>query len=84
MSDRQVKCNKCGYVGNESEFPKGYDFLQQPYIKRCPKPDCDNWQSPGGASMRMMPGREHPFSYVRPQAADTPFDQTMHNASEAS
>lgn len=53
-----TKCNKCGYVGAESEFPKGRDFFQKPYIAKCPK--CDNRQSPGDASMRMFGGKR-PF-----------------------
>jgi len=60
--EMKVKCNKCGYIGNEKEFPKDRDFLQVPFVKKCPK--CDNLQSPGGASMRMMPGEKHPFEEV--------------------
>ena len=62
----QVKCNKCGYVGDESEFPKGRDFFQHRFIKACANPECDNQQNPGDASLRMMPGMDHPFTYVRP------------------
>lgn len=54
----KIKCNKCGHVGDESEFPKGRDFFQNSYIARCPK--CDNQQSPGDASMRMFGGKR-PF-----------------------
>ena len=81
---KMVKCNKCEYVGAEAEFPKGRDFLQSLYIARCPK--CDNRQSPGGASLRMMPGQEHPFIYVdrAPPRTNDALDVTLHNASEAS
>lgn len=54
----KIKCNKCGHVGDESEFPKGRDFFQNSYIAGCPK--CDNRQSPGDASMRMFGGKR-PF-----------------------
>lgn len=97
----EIKCNKCGYVGDEQEFPKGRDFLQKEYIKSCPK--CDNYQdygignpagfqtagkldtTPGGASMRMMSGVEHPFEYIRkvPKKRST-LDKTLHQASEVS
>lgn len=76
-----VKCNKCGYVGSESEFPKGNDFLQQAYIAACPK--CDNRQSPGDASMRMF-GGQRPFEYVRTVVANTVSQQVEKQASEAS
>ena len=79
-----VKCNKCGYVGDESEFPKGRDFFQDSYIKSCPK-RCGNGQSPGAASMRMM-GGERPFVFVRdamPKGTDA-LDITLHRAAEAS
>ena len=56
-----IKCNKCGYIGAESEFPKGRDFFQNQYIAKCPK--CDNRQNPGDASMRMF-GGARPFSRV--------------------
>jgi hypothetical protein len=78
----KVKCNGCGYIGEESEFPKGRDFFQQPYVRACPK--CDNRQTPGDASMRMMPGMTHPFEYVRggPLSSD-PVSLVLHNKSEA-
>jgi len=80
----QVKCNKCGYTGDESEFPKGNDFFQKAFIKSCPK-KCGNLQTPGDASLRMMPGVDHPFSYVRPELADKSASSiTLHGASEAS
>ena len=80
-----VKCNKCGYIGDESEFPTGRDFFQQPFIRACANKDCDNRQSPGDASMRMMPGIAHPFEYVRGQVVtDDPLTQVLHNAAEAS
>lgn len=53
-----IKCNKCGHVGPESEFQKGRDLFQNKYIAGCPK--CDNRQSPGDASMRMF-GGSRPF-----------------------
>lgn len=84
----KVKCNKCGHVGDESEFPKGRDFLQQQFIAGCPQ--CQNRQSPGDASMRMF-GGDRPFSFVRgeePEVIGTkPSDaipNVMHKASEAS
>lgn len=60
-----IKCNKCGHIGPESEFPKGRDFFQNSYIAGCPK--CDNRQSPGGASMRMFDAKR-PFE----RAAELP------------
>jgi len=78
----KVRCNKCGYTDDEDTFPKGRDFFQNRYICGCPK--CDNRQSPGGASMRMM-GGERPFSYIRPGAASAdPLDTVLHRADEAS
>lgn len=59
----KVKCNKCGYVGEESEFPKGRDFFQRPYIHSCPK-NCGNSQSPGNASMSMFPNNQSPFVFI--------------------
>lgn len=76
----KVKCNKCGYIGDEKEFPKGRDFLQKPYISRCPK--CDNWQSPGDASMRMF-GGDRPFVFIRDQEPEDPRGATFHRADEA-
>ena len=79
---RKVKCNKCDYVGDRDEFPTGYDFLQQPYIKECPK--CDNRQSPGDASMRMF-GGERPFVFLREDApGKDPLSEVLHSAGEAS
>ena len=79
---RKVKCNKCGYVGDESEFPKGRDFVQKLFVSGCPQ--CDNWQSPGDASMRMF-GGERPFEYVRePEESGTPLGKVLHDAGEAS
>lgn len=77
----KVKCNKCNYVGEESEFPTGNDFFQKKFIRGCPK--CDNRQSPGDASMRMF-GGERPFAYVREEAPVPYIDKVLHNASEAS
>lgn len=86
---RQVKCNKCGYVAPENEFPKRQDFFQDAYIAGCPR--CDNRQSPGDASMRMF-GGERPFVFLdRPiepaVEGDTPADalpSVLHRAREAS
>lgn len=80
----KVKCNKCGHIGDESEFPKGRDFLQQNYIKACPK--CDNFQTPGDASLRMMPHlKERPFIFIRPEAKDeSQLGKTLHRSKEAS
>lgn len=78
----KVRCNKCGYVGDESEFPRGRDFCQIPFIAECPK--CDNRQSPGDASMRMF-GGDRPFSFVvRSEPVDSPLGITLHRAGEAS
>lgn len=64
-----IRCNKCGYVGEEETFRHGLDFFQNRYISDCPK--CDNGQSPGGASMRMF-GGQRPFEFV--DSAPTPSD----------
>lgn len=78
-----VKCNKCGHVGDEAEFPKGRDFFQNSYIARCPK-ECGNVQSPGDASMRMF-GGQRPFEYVREEpTTKDPLAVTLHRAGEAS
>lgn len=77
-----VKCNKCGHVGPEAEFPKWYDFFQKPYIAGCPK-NCGNQQSPGDASMRMF-GGPRPFEYVREAAPTNVVATVMHRAEEAS
>jgi len=60
----RVKCNKCGHVAEEADFPKGRDFCGTPYVKACPK--CDNATTPGDASMRMFDrfGKPAPFVYV--------------------
>ena len=52
----KVKCNGCGYVGDESEFPKERDFFQHPYIASCPK--CRNRQYPGDASIAWVKSKE--------------------------
>ena len=86
---RQVKCNKCGHVGPEDEFPHERDFFQNRFIASCPK--CDNRQSIGDASMRMF-GGERPFIFVdrnvEPKVTgDKPVDalpSVLHRASEAS
>ena len=82
MIAKQVKCSKCGYVGEYDEFPKGHDFFQNAYIAGCPK--CDNSQTPGDASMRMF-GGERPFTFVKQEKAlEDPLSKVLHNAEEAS
>jgi len=78
----KVKCNKCGHVGDTSEFPKGRDFFQHEYVKSCPK-KCGNFQSPGDASMRAF-GGVRPFEYVRDPESGSVFDVADHRAGEAS
>ena len=79
----KVKCNKCGHIGDESEFPHGRDFFQFLFISGCPK-GCGNRQSPGGASLRMM-NEMHPFDYVddAPEPTDS-VDKILHRARAAS
>lgn len=80
----KVKCNKCGYVGPENEFPKGQDFFQIKYVASCPKSECDNRQSPGDASMRTFGGKR-PFVFVRDEpVTDDPLLVTIHRSKEAS
>jgi len=81
----KVKCNKCGYIGDESEFPKGRDFFQFTFISKCPK-DCGNCQTPGNASLRMMPSDEkRPFEYIRCEPeGKTLLGKVLHKADEAS
>jgi len=89
QSERYIKCNGCGYVGQESEFPKDRDFFQHSFISGCPK--CDNRQNPGDASFRMF-GGQRPFVFVdrspEPEATGATPPETlptiMHRASEAS
>jgi hypothetical protein len=82
-----VKCNKCGFIGPEGDFPKGRDFFQNNYVASCPK--CDNRQSPGDASMRMF-GGERPFSFIRDTEPEggiellDNLDTIKHRANEAS
>jgi len=80
---KKVKCNKCGYVGGYDEFKKGRDFFQNTFIAGCPK--CDNWQSPGDASMRMF-GGERPFVFVEKadSSPKTALGKVLHDADEAS
>ena len=77
----KVKCNKCGYIGKVEEFPKERDFFQHWFVAHCPK--CDNWQSPGDASMRMFGGKR-PFEFIRGAEPDDPKGTTFHRANEAS
>jgi len=80
----KVKCNKCGYIGDESEFPKGRDFFQFTFISGCPK-KCGNYQNPGDASLRMMPSGERPFEYIRSESKDkTSLGKVLHQSDEAS
>jgi len=79
----KVRCTKCNYVDDKGKFKTGRDFFQKEYISGCPK--CNNHQSPGNASLRMMPDMEHPFVFVRDENPDdNPLNKTLHNASEAS
>jgi len=79
---KKIKCNKCGFVGEEKEFKTSRDFFQNQFISGCPK--CDNRQSPGDASMRMF-GGERPFEYIREdEKTDTALGKTLHQADEAS
>ena len=78
-----VKCNKCEYEGNESEFPKGRDFTQKEYISSCPK--CDNRQNPGDASMRMFySDKERPFIYVNSNEIEDALLETLRRSNQAS
>ena len=80
-----VRCNKCGHVADESEFPKGRDFFQHEYIRSCPRGGCGNRQSPGLASMRMLDD-ERPFVYLREGTAPDaePLTVLLHRSEEAS
>jgi hypothetical protein len=80
----KVKCNKCDYIGDESEFPKGRDFLQKEFIKKCANKKCDNFQTEGDASLRMFPNRKHPFEFIREEAKGTSLEKTIHHSKEAS
>ncbi len=66
---RQVKCNRCGYIGDESEFPKGHDFLQNEYISKCANTECDNRQSPSEASTGVS-GDDQPFEFIGEVASE--------------
>lgn len=79
----KVICNKCGYVGDVTEFPKGTDFFQNQYIRGCPNKACDNRQTPGDASMRGF-GGYRPFSFVREVEPDNPLEQVLYRSEEAS
>lgn len=79
---RQVRCNKCGYTADESEFKHNRDFFQNRFVSGCPK--CDNLQSPGNASMRMF-GGERPFVFIEKLVPpDTALNETLKRAGEAS
>ena len=85
---KQVKCSKCDFIGDESDFKHGRDFFQNAYISGCPK--CDNRQNPGDASMRMF-GGERPFVFLRSlepnPKGSTPAEMlptVLHRADEAS
>ena len=79
----KVKCNKCGYVGEEAEFSHNRDFFQFLFVSGCPK-NCGNSQSPGRASIRMADNKR-PFEYVgsTPEPPD-PLGQILHRAKAAS
>lgn len=78
----KIKCNKCEYIGEENEFPKGTDFFQNQFIASCP--NCDNRQNPGDATMRMFGGKR-PFEFVTDvPKPDDPFSRVMSNHNEAS
>ena len=77
-----VKCDSCGYVADESEFPKGKDLFQKEFIAACPK--CPNRQTVAAASMRMF-GTPKPFVFIRPgPMRDDALAETLHDASDAS
>lgn len=79
----KVKCNKCGYVGEEAEFPHDRDFFQFLFVSGCPA-GCGNHQSPGGASMRMGDNKR-PFEYVTGEAEPSdPLGKVLHRAKAAS
>ena len=78
---RQIKCNKCGFIGDDSKFKKGRDFFQNPFVSACPK--CNNKQSPGDASMRMF-GGERPFEFIQEKKSQDPLSEVLNNANEAS
>jgi len=83
-NEKKVRCTKCGYVGPYSEFPKGRDFFQHPFITSCPK-GCGNSQGPGSASLRMMPGQPKPFEWADPDPkTDDPLLKTLSRAKEPS
>lgn len=86
MSKGQVRCTKCGHVAPWEEWPKGRDFFQKPFVSHCLNPQCKAQQSPGDASLRMMPGMESPFVFVRPKmpAWASAVDKTLDKAREAS
>ena len=81
--ERYVKCNKCGFVGLESDFGQNHDFCQRVFVSRCPK--CDNHQTPGDASMRVF-GGQRPFEYIdriAPPKGDA-LAKVLYNGDEAS
>lgn len=57
----RVKCNKCGHVGDMTEFQSGYDVFRRPYVSGCPR--CDNRQYQEDASFRLSSG-PRPFAIV--------------------
>lgn len=81
-----IKCNKCGYIGEDKEFPIGHDFFQCSYVSGCPK--CDNQQNPGDASMRIFGGKR-PFERVETMPIkvtdlETAIMETIRRANEVS
>jgi len=78
-----VKCAKCGFVGQQSEFRMGVDFFQKSFVAGCPK--CGNHQSPGDASMRMFGGERPIDKDERPDCqCGNAADRVMHASEEAS
>lgn len=78
----KIRCNRCGFVGDESDFPKGRDFFQSAYVCACPL-KCGNRQGPGGAAMRGF-GGDRPFSYVREDEPSSIVGAVEYRMSEAS
>jgi hypothetical protein len=79
----KVKCNKCGYIGEKSEFPIGNDFFQQSYIKACPQ-KCGNTQNPSDAAFRMFGGKR-PFEFIKnSEPMQDALGAVLDRASEAS
>ena len=76
-----IRCNKCGFTGDDETFRWGTDFFQRPFVKGCPQ--CDNRQNPGDASMRMF-GGDRPFTFIRDIEPENTLEEAILAASEAS